>query len=73
MKMIWIKWCGGIETRDDGYTIYHDPRWAILRCPDGTLQKYPTAEAAKRAVEEGTVLADSVKEVLNKGVLTNSL
>ena len=33
MKLAWIKWAGGIETRDDGYTIYHDLRFATLRSP----------------------------------------
>lgn len=52
MKKAWIKWAGGIETRDDGFTIYHDPRFALLRYPDGKLEKYTTAENAKRAVEK---------------------
>lgn len=52
MRQAWIKWAGGIETRDDGFTIYHDPRYALLRYPDGRLEKYLTAEAAKRSVDE---------------------
>ncbi len=51
MKLLWVKWAGGIETRDDGYTIYHDPRFAMLRHPDGRLEKFATAEDAKRSVE----------------------
>lgn len=54
MKLAWIKWAGGDETRDDGYTIYHDPRYALLRSPDGTLEKFITAEEAKREVERRT-------------------
>jgi hypothetical protein len=50
MNMIWIKWAGGIETRDDGFTIYHDLRFAILRYPDGTMKRFRTAEDAKRSV-----------------------
>jgi len=52
MKLIWVRWAGGDETRDDGFTIYHDPRFATLRFPDGKLQKFRTAEQAKKAVEE---------------------
>lgn len=52
MKQAWIRWSGGVETRDDGFTIYHDPRFALLRFPDGKLEKHITAEAAKRSVEE---------------------
>ena len=53
MKLAWIRWADGIETRNDGFTIYHDPRFAILRRPDGSLEKFSTAEIAKRAVEKG--------------------
>lgn len=52
MEMAWIKWAEGIETRDDGFTIYHDPRFALLRYPDGKLEKYITAEVAKRSIED---------------------
>lgn len=50
MKKLWVRWYGGLETRDDGFTIYHDPRFAMLRYPDGRMEKHPTPEAAKRAV-----------------------
>jgi hypothetical protein len=52
MRLIWVKWEDGTETRDDGIAIYHDRRFAMLRFPDGRLEKYPTAEVAKRALEE---------------------
>jgi len=53
MKLAWIKWAGGIETRDDGYVIYHDPRFAMLKRPGSDkLEKFRTAELAKKAVEE---------------------
>jgi hypothetical protein len=55
MKLAWIKWAGGIETRDDGFMIYHDPRFALLRSPDGTLMKFRTAEEAKREAERSMV------------------
>jgi hypothetical protein len=55
MKQAWIRWAGGIETRDDGYTIYHDLRFALLRSPDGSLEKFITSEEAKREVERRTV------------------
>lgn len=56
MKLLWIKWAGGIETHDDGYTIYHDFRFAILRHPDGRLEKFVTAEDAKRSVKNGRMI-----------------
>jgi hypothetical protein len=59
MKQAWIRWAGGIETRDDGYTIYHDPRWAMVRYPDGRLEKHATAEIAKRFIEA----MDKLKQV----------
>ena len=53
MKLLWIRWAGGIETRDDGYTIYHNPGYALLRRPGSDkLEKFITVEDAKRAVEE---------------------
>lgn len=54
MKLLWIRWAGGIETRDDGWTIYHDPRWAMLRHPDGSLSKYRTPNEARRTADEQT-------------------
>lgn len=53
MKLAWIQWAGGIETRDDGFTIYHDPRWAMVRHPDGRLERHVTIEIAKRFI--GTI------------------
>jgi len=53
MKKIWVRWAGGIETRDDGYTIYHNPGFAMLSYPEkGKIEKFPTAEAAKREVDK---------------------
>ena len=49
---LWIKWAGGIETREDGWTIYHDTRWAMLRHPDGTLTKHRTPQDAKREADK---------------------
>ena len=51
MKLLWIAWAGGIETRDDGWTIYRDVRWAILRSPDGQISKHRTAGEAKKTAE----------------------
>jgi (2Fe-2S) ferredoxin len=51
MKLTWIRWAESIETRDDGFTIYHDLRFVLLRYPDGKLEKYITTEAAKRFVD----------------------
>ena len=51
MKLIWIRWAGGIHTRDDGWKIYGDPRWAILHSPSGDRTKFRTVEDAKRYVE----------------------
>jgi len=53
MKLLWVKWAGGIETRGDGYTIYHDLRFAMLKHPDGRLEKFNTVEDAKRSVKSG--------------------
>jgi hypothetical protein len=52
MELLWIKWAGGIETRDDGYTIYHDIRFAMLRSPNGVMQKFRSVEDAKRSVRK---------------------
>ena len=51
MKLAWIKWADGTLTRDDGYTIYVDYRWAILKTPAGEKIKFRTAEEAKRSIE----------------------
>ena len=51
MKLAWVKWSGGIETRDDGYVLYHNLKSAILRSPDGKLENFITIEAAKREVD----------------------
>lgn len=51
MKLAWIKWAGGIETRDDGYVVYHNLKAAILRSPNGKLENFITVEAAKREVD----------------------
>lgn len=52
MKLAWIRWAGGIETRDDGYVIYHDPRFVMLRRPGSeTLEKFRTSEDAKRSID----------------------
>jgi hypothetical protein len=45
---MWIRWQGGIEIRNDGFTIYHDPRFVMLRTPDGRLKKFRTPTEAKR-------------------------
>lgn len=36
----WVKWAGEVETNDLGYTIYRDYRHAILRYPDGKMEKF---------------------------------
>lgn len=48
MILAWIKWAGGIETRDDGWTVYHDPRFCLLRSPQGVLTKHHTITEAKK-------------------------
>lgn len=54
MKLAWVKWAspGGTETRDDGYKIYHNVGFVMLQLPDQTLRRFPTAEEAKRYVDE---------------------
>jgi hypothetical protein len=52
MKLTWIQWTGGIETRDDGYTIYKDIRFVMLKHPNGRLQKFRTAGQAKRSADK---------------------
>ena len=51
MTLAWIRYAGGIEKRDDGWTIYHDPRYTQLRSPEGVLTKYRTETEAKRAAD----------------------
>ncbi len=52
MKLLWIKWSGDDETRDDGFTIYRDTRWTILKHPDGHLTKHSTPTEAKNKADE---------------------
>lgn len=47
MKLAWVEWAGGILTRDDGYRIYKDLRWAILVRPNGERVKCRTVNEAK--------------------------
>lgn len=46
--MLWIRFADGIEMRDDGYTIYQDYRFYILRNPSGVLRKFRTITEAKK-------------------------
>ena len=50
MKQTWVRWAGGIITRDDGWTLYVDPRWCIAISPAGERTKHRTMEDAKRFV-----------------------
>ena len=50
-KTLWIRWAGGIETRDDGYTIYHNIGFCMMRFPDGRLEKFITPNEAKKVVD----------------------
>ena len=57
MKPKWILFQNGIEMLNgkypgDGYTIYHDIGFVILRKPDKTLEKFRSTEQAKRYVDE---------------------
>lgn len=52
MKLKWIEWAGGILTRDDGYTIYKDLRFAMLREPSGTVTRCRDVNDAKRRAGE---------------------
>src|SRR4030042_930076 len=57
-KLAWIKWAGGIETRDDGYTIYHNIGFVILCGPGIDVPtKCRSAEEAKRMINQ-----ESLKE-----------
>lgn len=51
MKLLWIKWANGIETRDDGFAIYHDVRFTMLKQPDGKVKKFQTVTEAKKAAD----------------------
>ena len=51
MQPKWIRWSGGVETRDDGWVIYHDLRWTILKHPNEKLTKHQTPTEAKKVVD----------------------
>lgn len=51
-QLLWIVWSGGIETRDDGWVIYHNVGFSMLKHPNGALTKHRTPQEAKRATIE---------------------
>ena len=56
MKLAWIRWQGGIETRDDGFKIYPAGLRVLLVFPDKKRVFFETRELAKRFADEFSVI-----------------